>query len=215
LLDPNFENLINGIKSQFTKIEDIRQFEKYYTKGILFLKLRNLFPNDRFFSQRFDLIGRNLAFSIFLAIHHVYEEAEYLLRQILDLVYAILYGANHILEINTFEEFGIYELAGNLRSDVEKILNKQKAIKNKYKSLYPKLSNIVHGTYNNILSNIKSINESWEDQSKLASWKEKYLQTIDYSAVLIVLWMKNKYDSLDLVTKSRFDNEFSSLKLIN
>lgn len=98
--EENFTKLINGIQSKFTfNDKNSYEFFEFYEKSLTFMKLLYIVPQNDFTLKRINLIGRNLALSIYFCYQSFYEEAQMLLRQILDLSYMIIYGSNHILEI--------------------------------------------------------------------------------------------------------------------
>ena len=206
----NFEFLITGIKGHLVKeiggVEDYLEFDK---EALKFMELKRILANTEFNTKRLAFIGRNLAFSIFFAVHDLYEEGQILLRQVLDLIYIIIYGANHILELDEIELGNVGQI-GKIRTEVDRKLPVE--LKGKIKSHYRKLSCVVHGTVKDILSNVVSVNECWKNPGKLGHWKNDFHKTLEYGFCLCRTWFPMNYAKLDIALRMSLERLFPSLR---
>lgn len=187
----------------------VEEFLPFYEEALLFMDLSRILPDNKFTKNRLALIGRDLAISIYLAMHDMYEEAQFLLRQILDLVYIILYGANHHLELKLLDE-GKIDLMRNIRDDVNKRFPAE--IKTKLNSFYRKLSCVVHGTVKDILTQVVTVKENWENPGKLGHWQHDFHLTLHYSVCLYRCWLPHQYAKLDVSLRADLDKNFPKLK---
>jgi len=205
----DFEQLVNGIKNQIVqKAIDLNDFISFYEKALIFMELRRILPENDFTKRRMNYVGRNLAMTIFFAMYNMYEEAQILLRQIIDLLYIILYGANHILDLPLLDE-GKMDQVGNIRKDVNRKLPSD--AESSLKRLYRKLSSVVHGTIRDILSQVNSVNEPWENPAKLGHWKHDFHETLDLLACLCRSWLPESYATLDIGLRAELEKTFPRL----
>ncbi len=207
--EDTFSEMIDSIRQHFLedayKLED---FILFYEKALLFMKIKEIFPNKLFVTNRINFIGRNLAFSIFFAMHHMYEEAQILLRQVLDIIFILLYGLNRALELDEIDR-GKIDQIGSIRSEVERKLPQE--FRDKLKKLYRKLSNVVHGTVKDILTNVVTLKEKWENPAKLGHWKHDFSLTLELALCLCKSWLPMQYARLDLLTRSKLEEQFPKL----
>ncbi len=208
----DFVNLDEGIRNHIIEeSKKIKIFLPFYEKALLFMEVRNIFPHNDFSQKRINMIGRNLAFTIFFAMHNLYEEGQIILRQIIDLIFVIIYGSNHVLELDEIDK-GFKFRIGNIRTEVEAKLPSE--LKAKLQKLYRKLSCVVHGTVKDILSQVNSVRESWESPQKLGHWKNDFHLALELSLCLCKSWLQENYAKLDISVRSNLEDKFTDLKLL-
>jgi len=206
----DFSTLILGIQNHLCKdVKSLDVYCQYYEEALDFMELVYILPKNEFTTKRMNLIGRNLALTIYFSIYNMCDEAQILLRQILDLIYIILYGANHVLELDLIDK-GKIDLIGNIKSDINKRLPK-KELRSYVNNLYRNLSCVVHGTVENILSQVAILSENWNSPNKFSHWKRNFHQTLEYSLCLSRSWFPNEYAMLDTSTRARFEKKYPSL----
>ena len=204
-----FSELTEGIRSHLgNTTKNTEKFLPFYNEALLFMQLSKILPDNDFTQKRLAQIGRNLALTIYFAMHDMCEEAQILLRQVLDLIYIILYGANHILELNHLDE-GKIDQIGNIRTDINRRLPSE--LKNPINRLYRKLSSVVHGTIRDILLQVATVKESWINPGKFGHWEHDFHLTLEYGICLCRSWLPQNYAKLDVSLRAELEKAFSSL----
>lgn len=200
------EGLRNHIKLNTHKL---KEFFPFYEEAISFMVIRNILPNNDFTKKRIDMIGRDLALTIFFSMNDLYEEGQILLRQLMDLISIIIFGANHVLEIEDLDKGKLGQI-GNIKTEIEKKLPQE--IRSVFKTHYRKLSCVVHGTVKDILLEVSSVNENWENPGKVGHWKNDFTLTLDLLLCLCKSWLPQNYAKLDVAVRSNLENKFKFLK---
>lgn len=204
----SFENLMKSIHSKLEVNENqLAEFNSLYGLALVYTNLKLFIPNNNFNRKRLNLISRNLALTIYFAMNGLYEEAQVLLRQILDQTFIIIYAENHKLDKKLLEkgQLGTKKLI-KIKSNSLELLNSQ--LKSDINKLYSKLSNVVHGSSINILTDIISLEVSWFNQMKLGHWKNYFRKTLNLSIKIFHYCFNDSFNELDIEKRAILKENF-------